>query len=99
MASEKLRPYLKSSRCLDLHRPFLNKAAKINSNPKEAKKLIIGGNWKCNGSLSSVTNLINDVLNKATFDPFKVDVVVSPVDLHIGSVKSMIKNKHIKISA
>ena len=36
------------------------------------KKFIIGGNWKCNGTLQSVKDLVTNVLNKAEFDPEQV---------------------------
>jgi triosephosphate isomerase len=60
------------------------------------RKYIIGGNWKCNGTLQSVKDLIEKVLNKAEFDQSRVDVVVAPVSIHIASVKALL-NENIKV--
>ena len=32
----------------------------------------VGGNWKCNGTLASVKDLIENTLNKAEFDVARV---------------------------
>lgn len=48
-----------------------------------SKKLIIGGNWKSNGSLKSVDLLINTVLNMSEFNQDNVEVVVAPIGLHL----------------
>lgn len=32
------------------------------------RKMIVGGNWKCNGTVQSIKDLVNDILNKAEFD-------------------------------
>jgi triosephosphate isomerase len=62
------------------------------------KKLIVGGNWKCNGTVQSIKDLVNDVLNKAHFDESKVEVIVSPISIHIASVKALLK-ENIKVMA
>ena len=62
-----------------------------------SRKAIIGGNWKCNGSVQSVKDLVNNVLNKAEFDQSKVEVVVAPISLHIASVKALV-NENIKVA-
>jgi triosephosphate isomerase len=54
------------------------------------KKYIIGGNWKSNGSVSSIKDLVKDVLNKANFSEDRLEVVVTPISIHIASVKAMI---------
>lgn len=61
------------------------------------RKLIIGGNWKCNGTIQSTKDLVNDVLNKAQFDTDKVEVVVAPISIHIASVKALLDSK-IKVA-
>ena len=61
------------------------------------RKYIIGGNWKCNGTLQSVKDLIKDVLNKAEFDQGRLEVVVAPVSIHIASVKALL-NENIKVA-
>lgn len=65
--------------------------------PAPSRKFIIGGNWKCNGTLQSVKDLIKDVLNKAQFDQTKVEVVVAPISIHIASVKALL-NENIKVA-
>lgn len=61
------------------------------------RKKIIGGNWKCNGTLQSVKDLITEVLNKAQFDQSQLEVVVAPVSIHIASVKALL-NENIKVA-
>ena len=58
-----------------------------------ARKYIVGGNWKCNGTLDSVNALTNDVLNKIEFDDSRVEVIVAPVSIHIASVKALVNDK------
>lgn len=72
--------------------------AKTNLDMEAAsgRKYIIGGNWKCNGTIQSVNDLINNVLNKATFDQSQVEVVVAPVSFHISTVKAQV-NDNIKV--
>ena len=48
-----------------------------------ARKLLVGGNWKCNGSLKFVEEFSRDVLNKLKYNQSKVEVVVAPVALHV----------------
>ena len=60
--------------------------------------MIIGGNWKSNGSVDFVRQMCTDVLNKMTFDTNKVQVVVAPISIHIPSAKAML-NENISVSA
>ena len=62
------------------------------------RTVIIGGNWKSNGTVQSSTDLVNNVLNKAEFDASKVQVLAAPIALHIGTVKA-IANENIIVSA
>lgn len=50
---------------------------------------LVGGNWKCNGTLESVKALC-EVLNKGEY-PKNVEVVVAPAMPHVYYAKSMIK--------
>jgi triosephosphate isomerase len=61
------------------------------------RKLVIGGNWKCNGTMESTHKLIADVLNKAEFSSEKVEVVVAPISMHIGTVKALV-NPNVKVA-
>eukprot|EP01097_Dermamoeba_algensis_P000833 TRINITY_DN1302_c0_g1_i1.p1 TRINITY_DN1302_c0_g1~~TRINITY_DN1302_c0_g1_i1.p1 ORF type:complete len:280 (-),score=71.53 TRINITY_DN1302_c0_g1_i1:87-836(-) len=60
------------------------------------RKKLVGGNWKMNGTRSSVTTLV-ELLNKIEFNTDKVEVVVAPVALHLSTVRSSLK-KEIGVS-
>merc|ERR1719410_1706542 len=55
----------------------------------EARKFFVGGNWKCNGSVSQVDSLVS-MLNQSTFD-VNTEVVVCPSQVHLGMVKSKLR--------
>jgi triosephosphate isomerase len=70
----------------------------------ESKKYLVGGNWKSNGTLASVKDLVEGVLNKLEYNRDKVgkykflnfltlhiDVVVAPVNIHLALVKTLIR--------
>jgi len=56
------------------------------------RKAFVGGNWKSNGNLSFIKNHCDSVLNKIKIDNKKIDVIVSPINIHINLVQSLIKN-------
>eukprot|EP00916_Digyalum_oweni_P011231 GHVL01018734.1.p1 GENE.GHVL01018734.1~~GHVL01018734.1.p1 ORF type:complete len:254 (-),score=50.10 GHVL01018734.1:42-803(-) len=60
------------------------------------RKPIVGGNWKCNGSVKVVTELAN-MLAKADFNASQMEVVVSPVALHIPMAYELLKNTPVKV--
>ena len=53
---------------------------------------MVGGNWKCNGTMGFAKSFPADVLNKIKFDPKKVDVVVAPAALHLSTVQAAVSN-------
>eukprot|EP00798_Chlamydomonas_sp_ICE-L_P001705 gene1705-33110_t len=57
-------------------------------------KFLVGGNWKCNGTRSSVKELV-DGLNAgaASIDESKVDVVVAPTYIHLDMVSKSLDPK------
>lgn len=65
------------------------------------RKLVVGGNWKCNGTQASVSELVSG-LNKAVKDSpeffDKVEVIVAPPLLHLAAVKTSL-NPKIKVAA
>ena len=62
-------------------------------------KFFIGGNWKCNGSLASVKELVQGLNNGAAgVDAAKVDVVVSPTYVHLDFVAKTL-NPIFKVSS
>lgn len=61
------------------------------------RKVFIGGNWKCNGSLKFLESHIN-FLNKVNFDKNKCEVIISPMFIHLHKAKSLLSNG-IQVSA
>jgi len=51
------------------------------------RRYLVGGNWKCNGSLDFSKKFPTDVLKSLQFDPKKVEVVVAPSTIHLLSVQ------------
>ncbi|KAI7837786.1 hypothetical protein COHA_008415 [Chlorella ohadii] len=52
-------------------------------------RFFIGGNWKCNGTIDSVTQLVKD-LNAGSV-PSTVEIVVSPTFVHLDMVKRTLR--------
>ena len=48
------------------------------------RKLLVGGNWKCNGNVDFARKFSTDVLKTITFNQNKVEVVVAPSFIHLG---------------
>lgn len=63
-----------------------------------ARKLLVGGNWKSNGSKKFVKDFAGTVLNNIKYDKNKVDIVVAPVSIHLKCAQEHISNG-IHISA
>ena len=61
------------------------------------RKYIIGGNWKCNGSVEFVRNHTN-MLNTMEYNQDTLEVVVAPISLQIASAKTML-NSNIKVAS
>lgn len=60
-------------------------------------KFFVGGNWKCNGTITSVSTLVSD-LNAGSV-PRDVDIVVAPPFLHLDHVNSRIDKDRYQVSA
>ena len=56
------------------------------------RKNLICGNWKCNGTIQSIKDLVKNTLNRAEFDETRVEVVVAPISIHIASVKALLNS-------
>ena len=63
------------------------------------RKLFVGGNWKCNGSVDFSRKFPTSVLKKIAFNPSKVEVVAAPSFLHIGAVQQELVGTQIQLSA
>ena len=55
-----------------------------------ARQFFVGGNWKCNGSVSQTKELVN-MLNTANI-PLNTQVVVAPSSVHLSNVKNSIRS-------
>ena len=54
------------------------------------RKPFVGGNWKSNGTTSSVTTLMQSLVKDSSrWSPKDVDVVLAPAALHFGLVQSL----------
>ncbi len=62
---------------------------------KPTRKLFVGGNWKSNGNLKFVKDHIEGVINKLEFAPEKVEVMISPIFIHLPAAKAVLDSKVI----
>jgi hypothetical protein len=57
---------------------------------KKIAKALIGGNWKCNGTVSSVASMV-EVLNKGgPFSP-NSEVVIAAPSIHLQTLKTTMR--------
>jgi len=63
------------------------------------RKYLIGGNWKCNGSLDFARNFPTQVLKPLSFDPSRTEVVVAPSSIHLAAVQQALQGSHVQVSA
>lgn len=61
----------------------------------KGRKLFVGGNWKSNGTLKFVTEHIETVVNKLDFKADKVEVMVSPLFIHLSLAQGLLDKKII----
>jgi len=54
------------------------------------KRILIVGNWKSWGVISTIKELCNILLVKLQFDPQKIELVIAPGYLHISLVRAML---------
>lgn len=57
-----------------------------------SKRFLIGGNWKCNGTLASAKAII-EVLNKSGSIPPESEVVIAVPSIHISLAKSLFRSE------
>merc|ERR1712087_172979 len=62
----------------------------------EKRKYIVGGNWKSNGTIEFVRDMCSKTLNTMKFDQDKVEVVITPVSIHIAAMKAIL-NKEVQV--
>jgi triosephosphate isomerase len=56
------------------------------------RRLLVGGNWKSNGSKNFVKDFSKTVLNTIEYDGKKVEIVVAPVAIHLQDAIENVKN-------
>ena len=54
-------------------------------------KFFVGGNWKCNGTKHSISNLVIELNNAKLEDD--VDIVISPLFVYIDQMKSSLTDR------
>ncbi len=59
--------------------------------------MLLGANWKSEGTVSKVRNIVAKVLDRLVFDPSKLDLLVMPSALHLPMVKGILKHPHIQL--
>ena len=63
------------------------------------RKLLVGGNWKCNGTVDFSRSFPSNVLKTLSFNQSKVEVVVAPNNLHIGAAQQALAGSQVQLSA
>jgi len=58
---------------------------------QKTKKLYVGGNWKSNGDLKFAKEHIENLINKLDFSPDKMEVMISPIFIHLPLAKEITK--------
>ncbi|KAK9777674.1 putative Triosephosphate isomerase [Seiridium cardinale] len=62
-----------------------------------ARKFFVGGNFKMNGTVSSVKEIVSN-LNNAQLDP-NVETVIAPPAIYLLPVREHLKNKQVQVAA
>ena len=64
-----------------------------------SRRLFVGGNWKCNGSVDFSSKFPTEVLKTMSFSQSKVDVVVAPSMIHMGAAQAALAGSQVQLSA
>lgn len=62
------------------------------------RKPFVGGNWKCNGSIQSMTELSHALAQSLSKHSEAVDIVVAPPALHIAKAVELFKDSGVHIA-
>jgi len=57
-----------------------------------ARRLLVGGNWKSNGTKKFIKTFSKSCLNNIKYDSSKVEIVIAPIALHLGEALAHINN-------
>ena len=63
------------------------------------RRYLVGGNWKCNGSVDFARTFPQNVLRNLAFDQSRVEVVVAPSFIHLGHVQQALGDSQVQLSA
>lgn len=63
------------------------------------RRYLVGGNWKCNGTVDFSKSFPSTVLKNLAFDQNKVEVVVAPNNLHIQQVRAELEGTQVQVAA
>lgn len=58
------------------------------------RKFLVGGNWKCNLTKSSIAELVKALNDGPPLDPSSIEVVVSPPTVYLESTTSSLRNDY-----
>lgn len=62
------------------------------------RKPFVGGNWKCNGTVKSMTELCASLSESLATVSHKVDVIVAPPAIHIEKAVAALHGSHIHVA-
>ena len=65
---------------------------------QSAKKILVGGNWKSNGTMTFLKDHIDKVINPLKYDQNKVQIVIAPIFIHLMEACKLV-SKNIEVSA
>ena len=63
-----------------------------------ARRLIVGGNWKCNGSVDFARTFPTNVLKSMSFNTSKVEVVAAPSFIHLAGAQAALAGSQVQLS-
>jgi len=59
------------------------------------RRYLVGGNWKCNGSVDFSKTFPAKVLKPLAFDASRVEVVVAPSTIHLANVQQQLTGSQV----
>ena len=63
------------------------------------KRIIVGGNWKCNGDQAFIRDIITNMMNTLEYNTQEVEVFFAPTSLHLSLWKSLLNESFASICA
>ena len=67
--------------------------------PHLERKLFLGGNWKSNGSVVFVKEIINEMVNGLEFDTDLMELVICPTTLHLALANGILDETKAQVCA